>query len=339
MEEMKVTRAVDEAVVADAAVELENEQTLKELADSLRAEIAAFEQQEKVLAEKLCIAKRRGLLEPAARCRDLLQRLIREKMMKKEQLEGVEESYREAKAKRELAELTAEVDALTEQIETEFFPPEVDLLEKPTFEPAYDHMAKSKRLGVIARAVAAIGVFTALIGSLIFMLFSEMSLVNFSWGGIILFAVIAIAAVVAGLIIGKGSNKHKAIAEQLKLEIEAKMAEYEAEVLARERAKAEMNAPWRLENLDAATEAYALEREKDLALAKAEAIEKDKNRMIAYGSDILGLAKRNAKKLIPVALAGSAVIAAVAISRSKKKKAQAARSAAVRKEFRDWLGG
>ena len=335
MEDLRVTHAVD----GDVTVELENEQELKALADSLRAEIAVFEEQEKVLAEKLCVAKRRGLLEPAARCRDLLQRLIREKMMKKEQLASVEESYREAKAKRELAELTAEVDALTEQLENEFFPPEVDLLEKPTFEPAYDHMAKSKRLGVIARAVGVIGVFTALIGSLVFMLFSELSLVSFSWGGLALFAVIAIAAVVAGLIIGKASNKHKAIAEQLKLEIEEKMAEYEAEVLARERAKAEMSAPWRLENLDAVTEAYALEREKDLALAKAEIMEKDRNRMIAYGSDILGLAKRNAKKLIPVALAGSAVVAAVAISKSKKKKAQAARTAAVRKEFRDWLGG
>lgn len=332
MEDMNLTHA-------EVTVEMENEQTLKELADTLRAEIAAFEQQEKVLAEKLAVAKRRGLLEPAARCRDLLQRLIREKLMKKEQLASVEESYREAKAKRELAELTAEVDALTEQIENEFFPPEVDLLEKPTFEPAYDHMAKSKRLGVIARAVALGGIFTALIGSLIFMLFAEMSFVSFSWGGIILFAVIAIAAVVAGLIVGKFSAKHAKIADQLKLEIEAKMAEYEAELLERERAKAELQAPWRLENLDAATEAYALERETDLALAKAEAMERDKNRMIAYGADILGLMKRNAKKLIPVALAGSAVVAAVAISKSKKKKANAARTAAVRKEFRDWLGG
>lgn len=332
---LDATNPIEEVV--ETTIEMDEELSLKELADSLREEIAALEDQEKKLAEKLCEVKRKGLPESAAKCRDLLQRMVRERMAKQADLKDVEESYREAKAKRELAETTAEVDALTEQIEKDFFEADLDLLEKPTLEPAYDHFARAKRLSVIAKSTALIGILAGLLGLVVYLLLAAEDVVTFSWISFVVFGVVAIGTTVAGLLIGRAANKHKQIGETLKLEIETKMAEYEAELLERERLKAEMDAPWHLENLDAATEVQRMERENDVAFAAAEEKRARRNRAILRGVDTVEFAKKNKEKLATVALAGSAVLAAVALSKAQKKKVRAARSAAIRKEIRGWL--
>lgn len=323
--------------VVETTIEMDEELALKALADSLREEIAAFEEQEAKLVEKLGEVKRKGLPEAASKCRNLLQRVVRERMARQADLKDVEESYREAKARRELAEANAEVDALTEQIERDFFENDAELLEAPSFEPVYDHLSKAKRQTVIGKSVAMIGIFTALLGLVAYLLLVVASVSDFSWLSIVVFGGIAVVTSVVGMIFGRKANNNRAIAEELKSEIETKLAEYEAERLERERRKAETEAPWHLENLDAATEAQKLERDNDVAFAMEEELLEEENRAILRRVDAVEYVKKNGKKLAAVALAGSAVWAVVAYSKSRKQKAKAARTAAIRKEIRGWL--
>ena len=127
----------------------------------------------------------------------------------------------------------------------------------------------------------------------------------------------------------------------MKLEAEKKIAEYEAEVLARERRKAAESAPWNMDIFDATSEVEKMESESDVAFAKAKEEEEAQiaaqNRAILRGVDTVEYLKKNGKKIAAVALTGTAVVAAAAISKSQQKKAKAARKAAIIGEIREWL--
>ena len=71
----------EEEVVFDAAVE--------EL-ELLRAAIADLEEKEAILTEKLCLAKEKGLTAQADKCRELLQKVIAQKQVKKGELHEAE---------------------------------------------------------------------------------------------------------------------------------------------------------------------------------------------------------------------------------------------------------
>ena len=325
----------------ETTIEMDEELALEALADSLREEIAALEEQEQKLLEKLGEVKRKGMSEIAAKCRELLQRVVRERMARQADLADVEESYREAKARRELAETNAEVDAMVEQIEHEFFESTTDLLEKPSLEPVYDYLSKAKRQTVVSKSIALGGIFAALLGLITYLMLVVTLVSEFSWISLVAFGAVIAVSVVVGAIFGRRANESRAIAAELKQEAEKKIAEYEAEVLARERRRAEGDAPWSLDIFDATSEVEKMENESDIAFAKDKEAEDARiaaqNRAIQRGVDTVEFVKKNGKKIAAVALAGTAVVAAAAISKSNQRKAKIARTNAIRNEIRAWL--
>ena len=337
-EEVAEAEAEDEI---ETTIEMDEELALEALANSLREEIAALEEQEQRLLEKLGEVKRKGMSEIAAKCRELLQRVVRERLARQADLADVEESYREAKARRELAETNAEVDAMVEEIEQEFFETTTDLLEKPSLEPVYDYLSKAKRQATVGRSIAFGGVFAALLGMLAYLMLVVTLVSEFTWISLAVFGAVVAVSVVVGAIFGKKSHNTKAIAEQLKQETEAKIAEYEADVLARERSRAAESAPWNLDIFDATSEVEKMEAESDVAFAKAveeeEARIAAQNRAILRGVDAVEYVKKNGKKIATVALAGTAMVAAAAISKSQQKKSRTARKVALIGEIREWL--
>jgi hypothetical protein len=336
----EVTEAEAEEEI-ETTIEMDEELALEALGNSLREEIAALEEQEQKLLEKLGEVKRKGMSEIAAKCRELLQRVVRERMARQADLADVEESYREAKARRELAETNAEVDAMAEEIEQEFFETTTDLLEKPSLEPVYDYLSKAKRQTMIGKSIAFGGVIAALLGMTAYLMLVVILVSEFSWISLAVCGAIVVASVVTGAIFGRKAHESRAIAEELKLEAETKIAEYEAEILARERRKAAESAPWNMDIFDATSEVEKMENESDVAFAKAKEEEEAQiaaqNRAILRGVDTVEYLKKNGKKIAAVALTGTAVVAAAAISKSQQKKAKAARKAALIGEIREWL--
>ena len=61
------------------------------------------------------------------------------------------------------------------------------------------------------------------------------------------------------------------------------------------------------------------------------------NRAILRGVDAVEYVKKNGKKIATVALAGTAIVAAAAISKSQQKKSRTARKVALIGEIREWL--
>ncbi len=334
MSDKKLQQA-NEATVEVAEETLQNEEAvLKANAEALREDIRVLEDKEKILTEKLCLAKGKGLNAQIEKCRVLLQKLVLQKNLKKQELADAETLYKEAKAKRELAELSEEIDELTAAIEADVLDDEEDLLEEPTFEEGYDHIAKAKRLGVISRVFAFVGIFAAFIGAVVYLLCANFDLTaGFEWMDLLPFGVVAVVMIVIGLCVGGAANKHKRIAAAIEAEMEEKRAQYEAEKLERERLKAEKMAPWRAENMDAAAEANATEQAMDVQLAKEAKKADMKNKMLVGVNDVAGKLKDNVHKVVPIAAACTAVVTAAALISSGKKKAAAKRSAAARKEL------
>ena len=78
------------------APELDEELTVdysQEAIDEMRASIAALEEKENALNEKLVKAREAGLIEQSARCRALLQRVVALKQRKKDELRVAEARY------------------------------------------------------------------------------------------------------------------------------------------------------------------------------------------------------------------------------------------------------
>lgn len=335
----EAVEVVEEEAVAEEAVAeepvLSEEDALKANVEALREELRIVEDKVKVLSQKLNLAKGKGMIEQANTCRELLQKLVVQANEKKEAIKEAEALYREAKKQREIAELNAEIDALTAEIVGDYFTEEEEPLEEPVFVAEYDHAAKAKRLSVVSKAFAFVGIFTAFICALVYMLCVEFTLVPFNWLDLVVFAAVAVVFIIIGLCIGGASNKHKRIAAEIELEIAEKRAQYEAEVAERERLAKEKAEAWKVQNMDAVAEAYAIEQQTGVEMAKAAKKEDMKNRMIVGLSEVPEKIKEHKKTIIPVAVAATAVVAAAALVSSGKKKAAAKRSAAARKELID----
>ncbi len=301
------------------------------LIKALRAEIKTLEGKEKELTKKLSVAKENGLDEMVSRCRALLQKIVRYKIDLRRELKAAELRHREAEAKRTMERLTEEIGSLTEEINTLLPAVEETVFETPLFEEEYDHLAKSKRLALISRMIAWIGVLGGLIGALVYTLLVVIANIKFSWWpGMATFGIGAVALIVIGLFVGGASRRHKRLAKEIAEEIEEQRAAYEAERAEMERLAYEANAPWLNDNMDAVTEAYAIERAGDRKRAGKKALQK----MIPdpENDDL----KKTVHKVAPIA-AVCAAVAIVALSASGKKKAAAKKSSALRREFFDWL--
>lgn len=329
----KILQQLEEEIVAEQAPALDEGCVVDDaqLAKNLRADIRVLEEKEAILTEKLCLAKDKGLNEQTDKCRVLLQKLVLQKNCKREELKVVEARLREAEAKAAMERISAEIDELTAQIENEVLPVvEEELEEAPVFEAEYDHLAKSKRLSVISKAFAFVGIFTGLIVSLIYSIFAVLAYVAFEPMAYVAFGVVALVMIVIGLCVGGASNKHKRIAAEIEAELAERRAAYEAEVAERERLKAEANAPWRNENVDSVTEAYAIERAGDAKRARKKALQK----LIPdlENEDL----KKTVHKVAPIAAACAAVAVVAMVSSGKKAKANK-KSAELRREFFNWL--
>jgi len=323
----------EEETVAEVTVPEEEHSDASDVAliKRLRAEIKTLEGKEKELTKKLSVAKENGLDEVVSKCRALLQKTVRYKIDLRRELKAAELRHREAEAKRTMERLTEEIGNLTEEINALLPAVEEQEFETPLFEEEYDHLAKSKRLSLIARAVAWVGILGGLIGATIYMLLVVNAEIVFSWWpGMATYGIAAVAFVVIGLIIGGASRHHKRVAAEIAAEIEEQKAAYEAERAEQERLAYEANAPWLNDNMDAVTEAYAIERAGNRKRVGKRTLQK----LIPdpENDDV----KKAVHKLAPVAIACTAV-AIAALTVSGKKKSAAKKSAALRREFFDWL--
>ncbi|MBR2019635.1 MAG: hypothetical protein IKA05_04480 [Clostridia bacterium] len=284
----------------------------EEMLEELRATIAELEEKETLLTEKLCAAKEKGLIQQADRCRALLQKVVIQKRIKKDELQECEA--------RKLAD---ELDALAEELELEFDP---DPLEEER-EIGYNYRAKAKRVSLISRLVGFVGIFSCFVGSFIYLLLAQVETLNlpFEWMYLAITGVAAVIFLIVALLIGHSANNYRRLAEEKEEEI--RLAEEE---LARQK-QAELLAS---AHLNAMSEAYSKETEKDFAIAHP------KKRL--FGSvkvpEVPEAVKKNVHKIVPVATVCTAVVAAAALSSAKKRRAAERRSAAVRKEFFNWLG-
>lgn len=305
----KILQQAEEPVVdtAEAVADV-----TEEMLELLRASIAELEEKEKLLTEKLCMAKEKGLTQQADRCRALLQKVVVQKRLKKDELQQAE-----------ACKLADELDALAEELEQEFDPKPFE--EEKELE--YNYRAKSKRLSLISRMVGFIGVFACLVGSFVYLLFTQVETLNlpFEWIYLAITGVAAVIFVIIALLIGGSANSYKRLADEVEAD------RLEAERLLEEQKREELLA---LSQLNAVSEAYALETNQDMQNAKPQ------RKLLGSVKlpEVPEKVKKNVHKIVPVAAVCTAVVAAAAISSAQKKSAAAKRSAAVRKEFFNWLG-
>lgn len=327
---------LEQEQVQEEPVEL-TEEECKAKVDALNAEIRDLIARESGLTDKLCMAKETGLNEQTDRCRELLQRLVHYKNTKLEELEEAKKAYREAKAKREIAELTAEIDQIEAELEGTVLPSKDDEEPAPSFEPDYDYEAKAKRLSTASRIIAILGCFGALAGALAYMIMVFLKDLPFATMDLALFGGVAVVMIVIASIFGSAANRAKRRGAKVLAELAEAKAAYEAECLARELEKAEQEAAWKVDNMDAVVQAYAIEQEKTVLLAKNAKRTKMKNIAISKACDVPAKIKENADTVVPIAAACTAVAAVAAISAACKKSAEAKRTVAARRNFFDWL--
>ena len=239
----KILQQAEEPVVdtAEAVADV-----TEEMLELLRASIAELEEKEKLLTEKLCMAKEKGLTQQADRCRALLQKVVVQKRLKKDELQQAE-----------ACKLADELDALAEELEQEFDPKPFE--EEKELE--YNYRAKSKRLSLISRMVGFIGVFACLVGSFVYLLFTQVETLNlpFEWIYLAITGVAAVIFVIIALLIGGSANSYKRLADEVEAD------RLEAERLLEEQKREELLA---LSQLNAVSEAYALETNQDMQNAK-----------------------------------------------------------------------
>lgn len=336
-EETVVEPELTEEVQEEAEpVEL-TEDEYKAQIDALTEELRVLAEKENVLTDKLCAAKQTGLKEQTDRCRELLQYLVHYKNTKLDELEAAKKAYREAKAKREIAELTTEIDELEADLIGALLPAEPEDEPAPSFELDYDYEAKAKRQSTISRVFALVGCFGALIGALVYMLLVFLKDQPFAVTDLVVFGAVAVVMLVIALCIGGAARSTKRRGQKKLAELEEAKAQYEAECLARELERAEKAAAWKVDNMETVSEAYAIEQAKTEKLAKDAKREKLKNNVIAKASEVPARIKENADTVVPIAAACTAVAAVAAISSACKKAAAARRTTAARRKFIDWL--
>ena len=305
----KILQQAEEPVVdtAEAVADV-----TEEMLELLRASIAELEEKEKLLTEKLCMAKEKGLTQQADRCRALLQKVVVQKRLKKDELQQAE-----------ACKLADELDALAEELEQEFDPKPFE--EEKELE--YNYRAKSKRLSLISRMVGFIGVFACLVGSFVYLLFTQVETLNlpFEWIYLAITGVAAVIFVIIALLIGGSANSYKRLADEVEAD------RLEAERLLEEQKREELLA---LSQLNAVSEAYALETNQDMQNAKPQ------RKLLGSVKlpEVPEKVKKNVHKIVPIAAVCTAVAAIFAVSSASKKAAAEKRSAAARRDFFKWLG-
>lgn len=304
---------------ASTLLETEDEAALGELATSLRNRIADLENKEGQVGEKLTVAKRRGLLSSANKCRVLLQKLARRKNEIRAELSAVEARLGELEAKREIEEIRA----LTEEIDAEVFPTAEDLVEMecPSFSPVYARVAKAERMGLIARVFAWTGLLAGLCGALAYLLLVEFNYVHFRWLDLALFGAVVIVPALIGMVFGLCSNRQRRMADRAMETLDAEMRAYEEAVAEQQAILDAECVAWKHANTVAATEAADAEYAAHRKMLESEKQEQLKSRAMGLTAK-LGDGKQ---KMIPVAIACAAVALVVARRSSRKKKAAARR--------------
>jgi hypothetical protein len=282
----------------------------QEAIDEMRASIADLEEKENALNEKLVKAREAGLIEQSARCRALLQRVVALKQRKKDELRVAEARY-----------LADEIDGFAEDMENELDPgAEVD----EEVVEVYNHRAKAKRMRLIAKILRGITLFAGTVGALAYLLLCQPEVMDISFNWITLgidAAAMAVLFIVAGCIAGSAKT-HESIADEIE-------AEYlvEQELLAEQEREELLS----LETLEAAAEAYAIE-------TAGPKVQKTPRKIGPVTvPEIPEKVKKNVHKIVPVAAAATVAVAAACVASSKKKKAEAKRTAAIRRDFFNWL--
>lgn len=319
MDEKMLKGSATLSAETSAALATEDEAALSALSAALRERIADLENKEGVVGEKLGVAKRRGLLSSANKCRVLLQKLARRKNEVKAELAAVEARLGEIEAKREIREIRA----LTEEIEAEVFPTAEDLVEMecPSFSPVYARVAKAERLGLIARVFAWMGLLAGLCGALAYLLLVEFNYVHFRWLDLAVFGAVIVVPALIGMIFGCCSNRQRRMADRAMETLDAEMRAYEAAVAEQQEILDAELVAWKHENTVAAVEVDGNEH-----AAHRKTLENEKQEQLK--SRALGLTAKlgeDKQKMIPVALACAAVALVVARRSSRKKKAAARR--------------
>ncbi len=301
--------------------------------DALCEEIAALKEQEAILAERLALAKDRGLDAQASQCRRVLQRIVGKRTQKQEDLKVVLEALRRLEAKAFLERFSEEVDTLTTQIERDFLDidPEAEAANAPSFEPDYDYEARAKRLSFISKTFGWVGILAGLVGAVVYLLLSVLEVATFSWIGLGIFGGVTAVLVLVGLIFGAAANHQRKVAARVADELAEQKAAYEAECEERRRLAEEAEKEWIIANAAAIAEAYSIEAEGD----KRRAVKKSLQQLIPDLSDPEQI-KKTARKLAPIA-AVCAVVTVAAVAAGSKKRAAAKKTAALRREFFKWL--
>ncbi len=294
------------------------------LAEALREDILILEQEIDTVTKKLSLAKAKGLIPQANRCRELLQMLVAEKQKKQAELSEVELRIREADAKRFVAEFSEEIDELSDHVENDILKLNDDLPQPPDPEPVYNHEKKAKRLSLISRIIAFVGIFSGLIGALVYMLLVEYAFFPFKWLDLAIFGGVVVVLLIVAICVGGASNHHRRLAAEHAEELARQQAEYEAEIA---RIMEERNAIWKNECVDSVLEAYRLEKAGDAARSRKKALQK----LIPDLSD-----PKTLHKVAPIAAACTAV-AAITLATVAKKSSQKRKAANFRKTFFDWM--
>lgn len=294
---------------------LEDDLLLKEV---LQTNIRLLENKEKVLTQKLCIAKDKGMHEQANRCRVLLQRVVLQRNRRVAELKETEERIRKARALEFMERFAKEVDELTGAVEEDLLG--ADALTgspdtAPLIEEEADRRAKAKRLSFIASAFVWVGLLSGLIGALVYMLLVEFRYIVFTWSALSVFGMLTLMLLVAALCFGAASNRQKKLAKELADEIAEMRAQYEEECRKRRYLLQKTKMISQLKDADAIREAYEIEKAGD----QQREIQKNIREWIPDLSD----AEKVKKGLIRAASVTAACTAvAVALVVRKRKKTE-----------------
>ncbi|MBE6601095.1 MAG: hypothetical protein E7637_01115 [Ruminococcaceae bacterium] len=306
-------QAEESAAITEPSHALEDDLLLTEV---LRTNIRLLENKEKVLTQKLCIAKDKGMHEQADRCRVLLQRVVLQRNRRLAQLKEAEERIRKARALAFMERFAKEVDELTGEVEEDLLG--ADALTgspdtAPLIEEENERRAKSKRLSFIASAFVWVGILSGLIGALVYMLLVEFRYIVFTWSALSVFGMLMLTMIVIALCFGAASNRQKKYAKELSDQITELRAQYEEECRKRRYLLQKTKMISQLRDADGIREAYEIEKAGD----QQREIQKNIREWIPDLSD----AERVKKGLLTAAsitAACTGVVVALAIRKHKK---------------------
>lgn len=294
--------------------------------ESMREEIAALEEKETVLTEKLAKARTAGLIYQSARCRALLQKIVMLKRAKKEELK-----IAEAHA------LAAELDSFANEMENELDPEFVKQDEEAQAQiSAYRMKAKKGKLA--AKILTAIALFACLTGAIVYLLLSLPEIMNipFNWVYLAADAAILVVMLVIAACCNSSAKANDALADAVEAERQQAIDEYN------EQLRVEMMS---LASLEAVAEAYDIEGltsescectcKKSIGARYADMLASVRAKIPEEKLEKFDKAAAKAKKHAKIiGVAAGACIALVAFHKIKAETSKAKN----RRKFFTWLG-